>query len=113
MYMVLDPPPSRLSARWAPSPFISCPSSFRLAPAELDDRPSTTTSHIFVWSSLIPTAVRGLRRQKESLHGLNVTAAPSLTTIGRPPTTSTIQSSGAFTVLGCAMPTSFLTPNPM
>src|SRR5688500_7621707 len=113
IYIVLEPPPSRWGARWAPSPCMSWPSSFKLAPAELDERPSTTTSHILVCASLKPTAVRGLRTQNGSLHGLKVTAAPSLTTSGRPLTTSLIQSSGALTVPGDEMPTSLSTPMPM
>src|SRR5262249_54301394 len=87
-YIVVEPPPSRFTASYAPNPLINVAISVQVMPALRVDRPSTTAM-MSVWRSwLIPTEVRGLRvGQADWFDGLDVMATPALTSCGCPETT--------------------------
>src|SRR6185503_5493368 len=86
-YIVVEPPPSRLIAWYAPRPFMSVASSVQVIPADAVERPSTTTMYTVLPSCDKPTAVRGFRVGQAGLDVLVVILTPALTSCGCPDTT--------------------------
>ncbi len=82
--IVVEPPPSRLSAVSAPRSAISTPICARVGPSTSDWRPSVVTSSIVRPPSLKPIEVRGAWPSVPTID--SGCGTPSLTRIWRPPT---------------------------